>query len=142
MANRERGEIPLVIGSDRYVLRLTTNACCELEAFTDGKRNWDQVWEGMKSGSQRDVRYFMWVALRHHHPDIATDDPKSLNAIGDLIDLAGGATLLFVQLRALMALNLEQLKEEGKQAGPSVTRPRKARARTGDDSTLRRLRSA
>jgi len=140
MANRERGEIPLVIGADRYVLRLTTNACCELENLTDGKRNWDQVWDGMKAGSQRDVRLFMWVALRHHHPDIATDDPKSLNTIGDLIDLAGGATLLFVQLRALMLLNLEQLKEEGKQA--SVARPRKARVRTGGASTLRRLRSA
>lgn len=140
MANRERGEIPLVIGADRYVLRLTTNACCELENLTDGKRNWDQVWEGMKAGSQRDVRYFMWVALRHHHPEIASDDPASLKAIGDLIDIAGGATLLFVQLRALMQLNLEQLKEEGKQA--ALTRPRKARVRTGDVSTSRRLRSA
>ncbi len=141
MANRERGEIVLVIGADRYVLRLTTNACCELETLTDSARNWDQVWDGMKAGSQRDVRYFMWVALRHHHPEIATDDPASLKTIGDLIDQAGGAQLLFVQLHALMLLNLEQLKKEG-QPAQAGTRPRRARARTGGASTSRPSPSA
>jgi len=37
MANRERGELTLAAGGTRYTLRLTTNSCCELESFADGR---------------------------------------------------------------------------------------------------------
>lgn len=141
MANRERGEMPLVIRDRRYVLRLTTSACCELEDFTDGKRNWDQVWDGMKQGSHRDARLFLWVALRDKHPDIATDDPACLKVIGDLIDQAGGITLLLIQIRALMLLNIETMRDEA-DALVTRSRPPMARVRTGGASTVRRSQRA
>jgi len=129
MANRERGELTLVAGRTRYVLRLTTNSCCELESFSDGRTS-DDVIDGVNRGSFRDARLLLWMALRDQHPDIATDDPDCLFAIGQIIDQAGGRAAVLERLRELVLLNTETDDSGG------AARPRLAhRGRTGVGST-------
>ena len=130
MANRERGELTLVAGRTRYVLRLTTNSCCELESFADGRTS-DDVIDGVNRGSFRDARLLLWMALRDQHPDIATDDPDCLFAIGQIIDQAGGRAAVLERLRELVLLNTETDGSEG------TSRPLQAhRGRTGVGSML------
>jgi hypothetical protein len=116
MANRERGEFPLVIGEQRYTLRLTTNACAELEDISGG-RTFDQVMIGIRRGSVKDIRLLLWAALREHHSDIATDDPASVKAIGKLIDEAGGLLAMAGSMRALVLMNQNEEKTEPNAAG-------------------------
>lgn len=126
MANRERGELTLVAGGARYVLRLTTNSCCELESFADGRTS-DDVIAGVNRGSFRDARLLLWMALRDKHPDVATDDPECLALIGTIIDRAGGRALVLDRLRELVLINTEQTEEAGGAARPRLAQ----RGRTG-----------
>ncbi len=130
MANRERGELTLLAGGMRYTLRLTTNSCCELESFADGRMS-DDVIAGVNSGSFRDARLLLWMALRDQHPDLATDDPSCLSAIGDLIDVAGGRLAVLERLRELILLNVDGRDAPGGAARPPKGQPR----RTGVGST-------
>ncbi len=131
MANRERGELRLVVaGGVSYTLRLTTNACAELEDFADGRTS-DEVTAGVNRGSFRDVRLMLWMALRDRHPDVATDDPACLAAIGDLIDAAGGRRAVIATLRALVLLNTDDTA--GGAARPLRAQPGRP---TGVSSTL------
>lgn len=107
MANKERGEFLITIGDRTYTLRLTTNACAELEDVSGG-RTWDQVQMGIARGSVKDVRWLFWAAFRAHHPDIATDDPASVKAIGKLIDDAGGFAGLLARVRMFVAINQDE----------------------------------
>lgn len=136
MANRERGELTLVAGANRYVLRLTTNACCELEDMAG--RLWPAILNGGQRGSLRDVRFILWAALREHHPDVATADPDGLKAVGRVIDAGGGVLGVHAQVKALLALNADsgEAVEEGKAA--SGARPQQAQDGTGAASTLTR----
>ena len=105
MANPERGEFVLRAGPRQLTLRLTTNAMAEVEDL--GGRTFDQILVGLNRGSVRDIRLFLWAALRDRHPDLATEDRRSLHAIGDLIDTIGGLAGLIDQLRAFLVLNDE-----------------------------------
>lgn len=126
MANRERGELTLSAGGRTWTLRLTTNSCCELEAFADGRTS-DDVVAGVNRGSFRDARLLLWMALRDRHPDIATEDPACLSAVGQIIDQAGGRQVVLARLRELVLLNTEVPELPGGGA-----RPRQAqRERTG-----------
>jgi len=111
MANKERGEFLLTAGERIYKLRLTTNACAEMEDISGG-RTWDQVQLGIMRGSAKDLRLLFWGALREFHPEIATDDAKSLRAVGKLIDDAGGFEGLMEQGQAFVALNQRQADDE------------------------------
>jgi hypothetical protein len=142
MANKQKGEFTLKAGKQRYTLRLTTNAVCELEDFAgamnkagDG-RTWDQVLAGIDKGSLKDVRLFFWVALREHHPDIATDDVASLKAVGTIIDQAGGLMGVAKQITALVTLNAADTSaDDDEPEVPTTTRPPDAQAGTGAGST-------
>lgn len=128
MANRERGEVTLVAGGRVYTLRLTTNACCELEEYA-GKTS-DEVIAGVNRGSFSDVRLLLWMALRDKHPDVATETVEALTVMGDLIDAAGGRAAVIERLRVLVILN------SAPEAKGGAARPRKAQARrTGVSST-------
>lgn len=130
MANRERGELAWVVGGHPYTLRLTTNSACELEDFSGG-RTADHVIEGVNAGSYRDVRLLLWMALRDHHPDVATTDLSCLEAIGRLIDRSGGRPSAVATLRTLVLLNSEP-------SPGGVPRPLPAQpVRRGVNSTLR-----
>lgn len=141
MANRHKGDFTLKAGKQRYTLRLTTNAVCELEDFEGAltrsgtPRTWDQILTGIDKGSLKDVRLFFWVALREHHPDIATDDKASLKAVGDLIDRAGGVMGVAQQITALVALNAPTGEDDEDAEVPTTEGPPDAQAGTGTAST-------
>jgi hypothetical protein len=133
MANKERGEFALQVQDRAYTLRLTTNACCELEDFAQG-RTWDQVMAGVRQGRMKDVRLLIWTALRQHHPDMASDKPESVKTIGDLIDEAGGLAGILGQIQAFLQMNLPEA-EDVVSGGSAAARPPNAQAGTGDRST-------
>lgn len=120
-ANKERGEHALVINSRTYVLKLTTNAVCEMETLSG--RTFDQVLLRISHGSLSDVRLFFWAALQPHQPKITLVD------VGNLIDAAGGLGAIKTQLDALLNLNTEEAK--GAEANPP-----EAQAGVGAGSTL------
>ncbi|MEO8678149.1 MAG: hypothetical protein ABI665_03830 [Vicinamibacterales bacterium] len=138
MANKERGEMKLVAGDRTFKLRLTTNAVVEIEDISGG-RTWDQVQLGLMRGSAKDMRLLFWGALREFHSDIATDDPKSLRAVGKLIDDAGGFEGLVEQMKAFIVLNQRQADTEsdgrGGEAAP-LDPPNAQSVVVGADSTL------
>lgn len=128
MANRERGEFALAVGDQRYTLRLTTNACAELEDFTEG-RTIEQILFGvLKRHSIKDMRLLLWAALRDRHPDVATTDPGAVTAIGALVDKAGGFRGMSDQLKAFAELNQnpEPSKPEEKKEGAADPPPAQA----------------
>lgn len=130
MANRERGEMSMVAGGTVYTLQLTTNSCCEIEDFTGGRTS-DDLIQGVNAGSFKDARLLLWMALRRHHPDLATNDPACLKAIGEIVDAAGGRNAVLRILRELVRLNVEGQDQEG------AARPLKAhREPIGVGSTL------
>jgi hypothetical protein len=133
MANKERGEFALQVQDRAYTLRLTTNACCELEDFANG-RTWDQVMAGVRQGRMKDVRLLIWTALQEHHGDVATHAPESLQAIGALIDDAGGLAGILLQIQAFLQMNIPE--PEDLATGSAEARPRHAQAGIGDNSTL------
>lgn len=144
MANKQRGEFTLKAGSARYTLKLTTNAICEFEDFEGARaRTFDEVMDGLKHGRLKDVRLFFWMALRAHHPDLATDDPTSLNAIGNLIDDAGGLAGVLKQIQAFIAINTEAVESVPKtKKTEGAADPLDAQVGTGPGSMPMRLRSA
>jgi hypothetical protein len=129
MANPHKGELRLVAGDRSYTLRLTTNACVEVEDLAKG-RTIRQIFLGVATGSIRDIRLLVWAALRHHHPDVATDHPENLKAIGALLDSWGEIDGVVEQLQALIGLNTDPGPVNGK--GKSGKKdPRKAQVGTG-----------
>lgn len=134
MANKERGEWTLAAGADRYVLRLTTNACCELEEFS-GKL-FDEVQARANRGSLIHLRYLLWASLQEHHADLATPDKEGLKRIGQIVDAAGGLLGLMQQIKAFIAWNAEDTGDVPKKAGEASAgaRPRSAQAGTGVSS--------
>ena len=95
MANKERGEVELVVGDATYTLRLTINSICELEAEA-GKPIGD-VARDAESGSIRPVRMIMWAALKDRHPEM------TLNGAGDLMTAIGLSKCSEVMTKVLQA---------------------------------------
>ncbi len=109
MANRERGEFTILSGGDAYTLRLTTNACGEMEDLF--KQSLQQVIDGVNAGAVRPLQYLLWACLRDKHPGLATTDPttldKSLARVGDFVDGAGGLQGVLAQVREFMGINAD-----------------------------------
>ncbi len=131
MANRERGEFRLRVGDQAFTLRLTTNACAELEDLAG--KPLDQVLKGLEEGRIASLREILWASLRDQHPEVATLDADAFRKIGDLVDRAGGIKEIRAQLRAFMKLNDEAPKDAA--ARPPVAPGTVARAGTGGSST-------
>lgn len=126
MANKERGEMTLVAGADTYVLRLTTNACCELE--DKSAKLLDDIVRGAMRGSVRDLRWLLWASLQDKHHETV----KSPVDAGEVIDAAGGIQGVLRQMTAFMKLNADPdppKAEEGAKPDPPA-----AQASTGADS--------
>lgn len=125
IANRERGELPLVGASDSYVMKFTTNAICQIE--TVAGKTLEDVIAGMQRGSLVDVRWFLWAMLQAHHPDFTVEQA------GDAIDDCGGLGAVMPQVQALIELNT---REAANRKGRRGVNPPRARAiGTGDAST-------
>jgi hypothetical protein len=101
MANRERGEMTLVAGAQTYTLRLTTNACCELEDRSG--KHLDDIFRSAYEGGIRDLRWLIWAALQDRHADAANTPADA----GRIIDDAGGIQGVLQQMIAFMKLNTE-----------------------------------
>jgi hypothetical protein len=132
MANPERGEMTLVAGEQTYTLRLTTNACCDLEDRSGHKL--DDVFRRAYDGGIRDLRWLIWAALQDRHADQA----KTPADAGRIIDEAGGIQGVLQQMIAFMKLNTEgqskvqEVKPNGKDA---TADPSMAQAEASGDSS-------
>ena len=124
-ANKERGELAIVVGDQTYVLKLTSNAMCEMEAASG--RSVVQLMttlQGGAGGNLTDTRWWLWGMLRAHHPQLTILD------VGDLMDQLGIAAVN-AKLHQVFGLNTE----EAPTAGPSNGNPPGAQPGTGGVST-------
>ncbi len=116
MANKERGELRITVGDQDYILKLATWACAEIEDVF-GKL-WDDVITGVNRGSLKSTMVFLWAALREYHPEIASDDPKSLKDVAGWVDRAGGLPGLNAKVKALVELNAPPEEEQQATGAP------------------------
>lgn len=136
MANPERGEMELVCGDQTFVLRLTTNACCELEAKS-GKSYEEHLIDWDRRKRVTAFRWLLWACLQDKHANIAATP----EAVGILIDQGDPKSLMRV-MASFFASNNEEVKKliaqrllaDPKQDPP--TDPPPAQATAGVDSTL------
>lgn len=121
MANKERGELRLAAGDQEYTLKLTTNACCEMEDRAG--KVFDRVISDAGRGSLRDVRWLLWAALQEHHGDTVKTAPDA----GRVIDEMGGLAKVAIKINELMALN----SDDPAVTGDGSVNPQSAEALTG-----------
>lgn len=99
MANRERGELTLVAHTRSYVLRLSVEACCQLEDRTGWTLT--TLVNGLNHGEAAAARGLCWAALQPYHGA----QVPTLMAAGDVIDACGGLPVVAARLSELLALN-------------------------------------
>jgi hypothetical protein len=98
VANRERGDLRLVVGDDVYTLRLTIEACCALEDMA--ARDLDAITVGVNRGRLTDLRWLLWAALQPYHASVYAQP----NGVTALIERCGIPTIRRV-LREFLILN-------------------------------------
>jgi hypothetical protein len=133
MANRERGEMLLATPKHTYTMRLTTNACADLEDRS-GKLV-DEIIRGAYRGSVRDLRWLLWAALQDQHADTVVAPQDA----GRIIDEAGGIQGMLAQLQAFMKMNSEGGAPEGQVTAAAGDHPPGAQPKpeaSGEGSTL------
>lgn len=95
MANRERGEVDLTVGSETYTLRLSTNALAEVEDLLD--QDFGEILQRMEAGRVGAQRAMLFAALREKHPTVTLldagqmldTDRRAVNeALGNALTLA------------------------------------------------------
>lgn len=129
-ANRERGEVEVLLDGQAYTWRLTTNAACALEGRTGQKLG--EVLTAADALSMRALRDLVWVLLQDYH---AADFP-TVESAGEFIDRMGVLTCM-LKFRELLEVNQPVRGGAAQQtAGPQTP------AGTGAGSTLRAVASA
>jgi hypothetical protein len=122
MANPHRGEMALVAGAQTYVLRLTTNASCEVEELasrlTGRVVSFDQIVRGVELGRISDIRLLLWASLRNGSPEVASDDRDGLRRVGAIVDEAGGLVGVLDQLMAFLKLNQDTTADQAGEGRP------------------------
>ena len=101
MANREKGEVSLVIGGASYTLCLDINAMCRLEEmFSTPERDvtFQEILAKVNRNKMTHIRALLWVAFLKYHPTFTFEQ------LSDAMTEAGGL-MPFVD-RALDALGL------------------------------------
>ena len=124
MANRERGEIEVLIDGTQYTLRLTTNGLCALEARTG--RTFLDLLKELDAFSLRVLREVLLQALQEYH---AAEFP-TVESVGDFIDRLGGMMVAVAKVQELFEVN------QPRDAGGTATNPLLPTG-TGDVSSLR-----
>lgn len=100
IGNPERGEATLRVGQDTYALKLSMNAAVALEAKTH-----KTLGEVLAECSKLDagaIRSVVWLLLQKHHAAAFTTE----EAVGDLIDDAGGIQAMVKVLGEALAVNM------------------------------------
>jgi len=124
-ANKERGEVEVIVDGVPYTWRLTTNAACALEGRTGQKLG--EVLTAADALSLRALRDLVWVLLQEFH---AVEFPTA-ESVGDFIDRMGMLACLLT-FRELLELNQPRAGGAAQQtAGPQTP------AGTGAGSSLR-----
>jgi Phage tail tube protein, GTA-gp10 len=118
MANRERGEVEIVLDGVPKTLRLTMNAVCALEARTG--QTFGELIERIQRGSIVALRDFVSMLLQPYH----SAEFPTVERVGDFID-AVGVALCGEKVRELLELQPQTTAENPHTAG------------TGADSLLR-----
>ena len=128
-ANRERGEIDLLVGERSLVLRLSISAVVALEASTG--RTFADILEGVKQRRLQDELWLLWAALQPYHgPQFA-----GLSEVQALIDDVGTYLASLEALRRAIG-ELLQVNGPPQVAEVASADPRSAQAGTGSASTL------
>lgn len=112
MANRERGEIDLAFGDERYTLRMSINAIAEIETYLDVGIN-DLV--GMISNPQDfrvgRWRVILWGALLEFHK-------CSIDQAGEIMGRAGIDKVVTALGEAMTAAFPEKGADKGDAKNP------------------------
>lgn len=140
MANRERGEMTLVAGAQTFMLRLTTNACCDLE--DQSGKNFEEhldLWNTQRRATS--FRWIVWAALQDKHAKVVKT-PVDAGLIIDACD----ETELVRLMAAFVTLNTEHLKElirtgvmAKPQSGAAAPDPRGAQDTAAGTSSTEKL---
>lgn len=99
-ANRERGEVALEVSGRTYVMALTVDAMCALEAMfsTPAKfMTFQEITDLAERGSMTHIRGVVWAVMLEHQPEFKLSD------VSKLVRSAGGLTPLTVKLAELVA---------------------------------------
>jgi len=101
VANTQRGEVSLEVGSKLYTLALDMNAMCELEehlSTPDHPVTFQDVARGMMQTRMVYIRAFFWACFRRHHPEV------TLKGVSDLMAQAGGLQAFLDKVNTLLAM--------------------------------------
>lgn len=124
MPNPHKGEVDLVAGEKRYMLRFSINALCALEAAT-GKglpALIDEI-SDPKTMTLARMRQVLHAALSEHHPEL------TLEQAGELILPAGGMIGVFGKVSEAMSVAFPEVQAAQKETG---SRPPKGPRRPGN----------
>lgn len=113
MANRERGEVEVVVNEKPYTLRLTTNGICELQTRT--KKTYGQLINDIVSMDYVSLREVVWQALKPNH----AKEFDAATKAGTWIDDAGGVSRMSTVITDLLTIN-SQPKSEGDENPPNA----------------------
>jgi hypothetical protein len=97
MANRERGEVDLVVGGETYTLRMSLNAVAEIEGLLDKGIN--EIAAMVRDPTDFRIstwRVLLWGALREFHK-------VSLEEAGEIMGRAGVDVVVDVVGEAMQA---------------------------------------
>lgn len=127
-ANPERGEVDLVVTSNgtarTLTLRMSTNAICAMQARTG--KTYGQLVDDLRRVDYASIREMVFTFLQPRH----ANDFKTQDAVGDLIDEAGGHNGLMPVLTELFKRN--RPPTDGSQGGRG--NPPDAQSGTGGNS--------
>lgn len=129
MANRERGEVEILVDGKPYTWRLTTNAACALETRTGQK--FGELIVSIDGMSLHALRDLVWVLLQDYH---AAEFPTAERA-GEFIDRMGMIAAM-EKFHEVLELNQPRAGGEAQAAHPPTP------AGTGGGSMLRAVGSA
>lgn len=126
LANPERGEVSMDIAGTTYTLKLSMNAAVALERKL--KKRIGQLLAEVNALGLDATRTMVWLLLQKHH----AADFKTEDAVGNLIDDAGGIQAFFETLKALFEANAPETAAGADGQPPN---PPDAQAGTADAST-------
>jgi hypothetical protein len=117
VANSQRGEVRLEVGSKTYTLALDLNAMCELEELLstpDKPVTFQDIARGLMATRMQYIRAFFWACLRRHHKEV------TLKGVSDLMSEAGGLAPFLSKVNALMEMTKP---DKGDEAAAAPSRP-------------------
>jgi hypothetical protein len=129
-ANPERGEVDLMAGEQTYTLRPTMNALCVVQKRTG--QTYGQLVAAMATMDLTALRDLLFAFLQPYH----AKQIKTVEAAGDVIDEAGGHSVVIGVVSEVLRLNAQR-KRAGEESDPPT-----AQAGTGGSSGLTLAASA